>query len=63
VLEVPPTVAVNVALWFVASVATVGERLTLTGSKVTVAFAVLDESAALVAVIVTVCWAAMNEGA
>jgi hypothetical protein len=57
------TEAVKVADWPAASEAEVGPTFTPTGCNDTEAVAVTSESATLVAVIVTVCWLAMIDGA
>lgn len=63
VLLVPVTEAVNVADLPAPSDTEAGPTVTATGINVTVALAVLVESAALLAVTVTVCWLAMVAGA
>jgi hypothetical protein len=64
VLEVALTFAVKVTLCPpVSDVAPLDDKVTDTGVRVTVALALLVESAMLVAVTWTVCWLAMIAGA
>jgi hypothetical protein len=63
VLLVPLTEAVKVTDWPALSDAVAGPTVTATGCNATVAVAVFEESAALVAVTVMVCWLAMVAGA
>jgi len=63
VLLVPFTEAVKVADLPAASDAVEGPTVTATGCNATVALAVFVESAALVAVTVTVCWLGIVAGA
>jgi hypothetical protein len=63
VFVVPVTVALNVAACPAFKLADPGDTPTATGTSVTVALAVSDELAALVAVTVTVCWVAIVAGA
>lgn len=60
---VPLTDALNVADWPAPTAAEPGATVTAIGCRDTVALADLVESATLVAVIVTVCWAAISVGA
>ena len=62
-LLVPVTEAIKVVDWPAESVAEAGPTFTPTGCNDTVALAVFVESVTLVAVIVTVCWLAMTDGA